>query len=91
MNLREQKGFAGSDIIISVIILFIFAAQSTKIYVHFFLLKRTKDKNLYTFFPQQHRLQSIPYCITIFYPENIPDIYTFFRNVHHNTLIMSKI
>lgn len=35
MNLREQKGFAGSDIIISVIILFIFVSLISTIFYNF--------------------------------------------------------
>lgn len=35
MNLREQKGFAGSDIIISVIILFIFVSLISTMFYNF--------------------------------------------------------
>ena len=35
MNLREQKGFAGSDIIISVIILFIFVSLISAMFYNF--------------------------------------------------------
>lgn len=35
MNLREQKGFAGSDIIIAVIILFIFVSLITTMFYNF--------------------------------------------------------
>lgn len=60
---------------------YLFFEKDTNKYVRFYLLKKTKDKNLYTSFSQQHRRQLIPYCFTILHAENIHNIYTKFQKV----------
>lgn len=44
MNLREQKGFAGSDIIISVIILFIFVSLISTMFYNFNISGREVER-----------------------------------------------
>ena len=44
MNLREQKGFAGSDIIISVIILFIFVSLISAMFYNFNISGREVER-----------------------------------------------